>query len=415
MPVNYDIIRKDNIRKYGEEIARFGKDLLSDRYDDPTHFIFEILQNAEDALKKRRQWDGSRSVSFFVDSNALVISHSGKPFDEADVHGVCGIGESTKELTDIGRFGIGFKSVYAFTDRPEIHSGQEHFAVESYVWPKAVEELDIPPEETQIIIPFRDSSSCSKEEVVQGLRRLGPRTLLFLREIEEISWSVASGPSGKYWRSILDVSHDGVRKVVVGGRDDTNGTVEEEWIVFSREVHSNGKAVGYAEIAFALDQDSTEDESISVYPTEDSRLVVFFPTVLSTHLGFIIQGPYRTTPSRDNVPPRDTWNRHLVKETTELLVDALKELRELDLLDVSAIRCLPLDESKFPENSMFAPIFQEVKEALTKESLLPAYGGGHTAGKNAKLARTRALRNLISPKLYRVNHFCRLRQWILPL
>lgn len=398
MPVNYDFIRKDNLRKYGEEIERIGDMLLANRYDDPNHFIFELLQNAEDALKKRGQWDGSRSVKFSVDSNALMLSHSGKPFDEADVHGVCGIGESTKELTDIGRFGIGFKSVYAFTDRPEIHSGQEHFAIESYVWPKAVEELDIPQEETQIIIPFRENSISSEEEVIQGLRRLGPRTLLFLREIEEISWSVADGPSGKYWRSISDVPHDGVRKVVVGGSDDASGEVVEEWIVFSREVHSNGKAVGHVEIAFALDQDNMEDESVSVYPTEDSRLVVFFPTVLSTHLGFIIQGPYRTTPSRDNVPMRDTWNWHLVKETTGLLVDALKELRDLDLLDVSAIQCLPLDESKFTENSMFAPIFQEVKEALTTESLLPAYGGGHIAGENAKLARTRALRALISPE-----------------
>ncbi|MCH7831938.1 MAG: hypothetical protein IIC55_03605 [Proteobacteria bacterium] len=38
----------------------------------------------------------------------------------------------------IGRFGIGFKSVYAFTDCPEIHSGDEHFAIESFVWPKGI-------------------------------------------------------------------------------------------------------------------------------------------------------------------------------------------------------------------------------------------------------------------------------------
>ena len=115
MPADYDLIRADNKRKYGEEISRIGRMLLANRYDDPTHFIFEILQNAEDALKKRDKKDGQRAVEFSLSDDALTISHFGKPFDEQDVLGVCGIGESTKSYTDIGRFGIGFKSVYAFT------------------------------------------------------------------------------------------------------------------------------------------------------------------------------------------------------------------------------------------------------------------------------------------------------------
>ena len=40
------------------------------------------------------------------------------------------------ELTAIGRFGIGFKSVYALTDSPEVYSGSEHFAIDSFVWPR---------------------------------------------------------------------------------------------------------------------------------------------------------------------------------------------------------------------------------------------------------------------------------------
>ena len=52
--------------------------------------------------------------------------------------GVCGVGETTKDLTDIGRFGIGFKSVYSITDRPEVHSGNENFAIDSFVFPTEV-------------------------------------------------------------------------------------------------------------------------------------------------------------------------------------------------------------------------------------------------------------------------------------
>src|SRR5712691_1154245 len=141
MASDYESIRADNERRYGTDIGRIGPMLLADRYDDRTHFIFELLQNAEDALARRPSWAGSRAVSFALSESALRVSHSGKPFDDRDVRGICGIAESTKDLTAIGRFGIGFKSVYAFTDRPEIHSGGENFAIESFVWPVAVPEI----------------------------------------------------------------------------------------------------------------------------------------------------------------------------------------------------------------------------------------------------------------------------------
>ena len=111
MASDYASIRIDNERRYGTDIGRIGPMLLADRYDDRTHFIFELLQNAEDALARRTGWSGHRSVRVHLEGNELRVSHFGKPFDQADVRGICGIAESTKGLTAIGRFGIGFKSV----------------------------------------------------------------------------------------------------------------------------------------------------------------------------------------------------------------------------------------------------------------------------------------------------------------
>ena len=398
MPVDYDAIREKNLKKYGTDIGRIGGMLLAERYDDRTHFIFEVLQNAEDALKRRGELPGKRSVAFSLIDDALTISHYGKPFNEADVRGVCGIGESTKKLTDIGRFGIGFKSVYAFTDTPEIHSGEEHFAIDSYVWPRSVATKPLASEETQIHIPFKGSEESAKDEVLEGLQRIGPRTLLFLREIEEVSWSVDGGHSGHYLRSNEDVPVGGARKVQIIGQNDASGDIEEEWLVFSREVFSEGTSVGHVETAFALTLDTTNGQSQSVRRVTGFPLVAFFPTVLPTNLGFVLQGPYRTTPSRDNVPQRDPWNQHLVNETAILLTNSLESLKQLGLLSVSALRCLPLDSSSFAEDSRLAPMFQAVKNALLNEPLLPAHNGGHIAGKNAKLARTADLRGLIGPE-----------------
>ena len=82
MAFDYQAIRADNRRRYGTDIGRIGPMLLADRYDDRTHFIFELLQNAEDALARRTGWQGSRSVKFRLTENALRISHFGEPFDE---------------------------------------------------------------------------------------------------------------------------------------------------------------------------------------------------------------------------------------------------------------------------------------------------------------------------------------------
>ena len=399
MPVDYDAIRKENLGRYGTDVDQYGQGLLVDRYDDRTHFIFEVLQNSEDALKKRSNRDGQRSVDFSLSDAALTISHYGKPFDEADVRGICGIGKSTKEeLTDIGRFGIGFKSVYAFTDTPEIHSGEEHFAIDSYVWPRSVAAKSLALYETQIHIPFKGSEKSAKDEVLKGLQRIGPRTLLFLREIEEVSWSVDGGHSGHYLRSKEEVPVGGARKIQIIGQDDVSGEIEEEWLVFSREVFRGGSRVGNVETAFALTLDTANGQSQSVRRVTGFPLVAFFPTVLATNLGFVLQGPYRTTPSRDNVPQRDPWNQHLVKETAILLTSSMESLKQLGLLSVSALRCLPLDSSSFAEDSRFAPLFQSVRDNLKTKALLPAYGGGHIAAQNAKLAGSRELRELVSPE-----------------
>lgn len=394
MPADYDLIRRENERRYGTDIGRIGPMLLADRYDDRTHFIFELLQNAEDALRRRANWHGSRRVVFSLKTEKLQFRHCGLPFDESDVRGICGIGEGTKldDLTAIGRFGIGFKSVNALTDRPEIHSGDEDFAIESFVWPVAVHPIDRHADETVIILPLKPDDPHAFQDIAQALQRLGATALRFLRHIEEIQWEVEGGHSGLFLREEKTLA-DRVRRVTVLGQQQQTADIDESWLIFSRPVLSDGRDAGRIEIAFSLTQNK-ESGRESIEQVEVSPLVVFFPTVLETHFGFLVQGPYRTTPSRDNVPRNDPWNQHLVGETASLLVESLLWLRDNDFLDVRALRCLPLERAKFTERSMFSPLFDATRVALISEHLLPRFDGGYTAAPCARLARTQELRSL---------------------
>jgi hypothetical protein len=399
VPANYEDIRKDNQQRYGTDIGRIGHMLLADRYDDRTHFIFELLQNAEDALRRRGDWKGPRHVSFIIEPGCLKLSHFGRPFDDPDVRGVCGIAESTKDHFSIGRFGIGFKSVYTFTDRPEIHSGEENFAVEKYVSPVGVPPVAREADETLIILPLKQEDITAEQEIVEGFKRLGPGALLFLREIEEINWSVSGGETGFYQRSMPEPLGQDVHRVMVIGQTSGGLEVDQSWLVFHRNVFSaQQEKVGQGEVAFLLEPDKESLKGWRVSPVPTSPLVVFFPTVVETNLGFLIQGPYKTTPSRDNINRQEPWNKHLVEQTAELMVQAMRWLRDMEMLDVSALRCLPMDREKFSEGSKFESLFAAVRHALLGELLLPRHDGGYVSASCSKLARTQDVRELFSPQ-----------------
>ena len=144
-----------------EQIRGYGYDELS--------VITELLQNAEDAYVQRA-WLGMEipetcKVVFRYEKDTtgnlvLNIEHGGRPFNyfrhgekedqtfARDVEGVLRSAGSYKPHANmdgtidqeanrnIGRFGLGFKSVFLLTNRPEIHSGHWHFAIENGCIPR---------------------------------------------------------------------------------------------------------------------------------------------------------------------------------------------------------------------------------------------------------------------------------------
>ena len=392
---DYARIGRENRAEYGN-IERWGRNVLADRYDYRTHFVYELLQNAEDALRRRSARAGSGRVRFALENGAVRFSHFGQPFTYDDVRGVCGIDLSTKdEYTEIGRFGMGFKAVYAITDCPRIHSGDEHFAINDYAFPEATSKIDQQHGETTIVLPLK--AEVGAAEVASAFERLGARTLLFLREIGEIEWSGGNGSSGLYRRDERRTAaeSESVRRLTLHGEAPGEG---ETWLVFSQDVRSpGGKPAGRVELAFRLSVDGSGKESIRAIGGQP--LFVFFPTVFGTNLGMLVQGPYRTTSNRDNIKQDDDWNRHLIGETAHLLVEALRHLRDHDLLNPCVFDALPLDRARFA-GGFFAPLFDAVHTAVASERLLPAHSRGgsrsHIPASQAWLARDAGIRNLIS-------------------
>ncbi len=408
MASNYDLITEENIRKRGTDFDDIGRFLAEQLYSDRTHFVYELLQNAEDAIGRRAK--GSRhhfrrSVEFRLFRDRLELSHFGEPFDEEDVRGICDVLRGTKsdDATQIGRFGIGFKSVYAYTSSPEIYSGDEHFRIERYIRPHAAPPRRLEEGETLFVFPF-DHEVVSPveafEQIRERLRSLGPRTLLFLRNIDEIAWT-SEGVAGGFYRR-RDREQRQARCSTVVGQHHDGSEVAEEWLVFERSVvEPETRSVAKVEAAFRVVRDE-ETNREAIVPAEDSELVVFFPTEKPTNLGFLIKGSYRTTPARDNIVLPDPWNRRLIEETATLIAEVLPWIRDMGMLTAGFLEVLPTNSNHFSLLRAFHPIFERVREALIKGDLLPTQSGHFVSASDAKLARSAALRELISDDQLRV-------------
>ena len=395
MPTNYEALHSE--RDLENELVR-ATGLLADMYGDPSHFILELLQNAEDALGKRDAgWCGSRAVCFSVLENSVEVAHYGRPFDEADVRGIAITLNSTKEddLNSIGKFGIGFKSVFNITDRPEIHSGDEHFAIANRIRPTAVEAIPgSDPDQTIFRLPLNVQGLSHKCEIVKKLAALEPRTLLFLSHIDGIVWQSVDGQKGKLSRQ-TEILNQTVRNATIT-RENAYGQITSEierWVVFSRAVDDGGKPAGYVEIAFQL----SERESDGLQPVSDSLLTVFFPTEVRTRLGFLMHGPYRTTPNRENVPLADDWNKNLVMATADLIPHALRWLKENKMLDAKALNAFPIRENS-AEDQRYEPLYQTTKVTLTSQALLPCSDGSYHTANKVRLGSTDAIRQLFDPQ-----------------
>ncbi len=381
------------ISAYNEEML--GKDRASrmsqvSMYADTAHFVFEILQNADDA--------GATEVVFEVSEDRLVIEHNGNPFTSDDVKAISYFGKGKTDITKIGHFGLGFKSVFAYTASPRIHSGNESFEITDLYTLRAVPlPADLGRNRTRFVLPFDHETSrptyieagrlkkgtTARKEIAEKLAKLGPETLLFTRKLAEIRWQ-ADGEPGHYLREETPLPGGGRELFII-----TADGEETCFLVFDHAVGAGGSETSptgrLVQIAYKLTKRLSDEGTIS--PVVGAKLFVFFQTDKETHTGLIFQAPYRTTPARDNVPEDDEFNRHLVQQSADLLVETVQQLKKLKLLSLEALSALPLEFERFAEGSFFYPVHAAVRDALQRLPLLPTSTGGFVSARQAKMAR----------------------------
>jgi hypothetical protein len=127
----------------------------------------------------------------------MYFKHNGKKhFDitddnakiPGDINAITGIGNSTKgeAQNKIGKFGVGFKAVFQYTDVPEIYDDVFKFKIEEHIVPKLLDE-DHPERkdgETLFVFPFKNPEK-AYADIVKRVETL-KSPILFLANLENI-------------------------------------------------------------------------------------------------------------------------------------------------------------------------------------------------------------------------------------
>lgn len=109
-----------------------------------TRTMLELVQNAADALAGARGDDPGR-IELVVDkrTGTVYCANSGRPFNQQGLEALFHAYLSSKRGEEIGRFGLGFKSVLAVTRAPQIFSRSVSFGFSDGTTQSALRKLGV--------------------------------------------------------------------------------------------------------------------------------------------------------------------------------------------------------------------------------------------------------------------------------
>ena len=371
------------------------KNLLAKMAPDTAHFIDELLQNADDA--------GASEVQFILNADRCEFEHNGdRLFTIEDVESITSIGSSSKvdDPTSIGEFGIGFKSVFAYTATPEIESGHFHFRIRDLVVPdiNGLTPESLGKKKTRFIFPFdnpKKSAERATAEIEKNLRNLNENTLLFLNNIRKIMYRLPDSTVGSLKRIEHSNEQNRIEISIVRPRNPEPDSIHFLRFIKDVEVQDEEGKLKCCRIAAAFSIDKSDGGKWKITSLNPGQVCIYFPARKETsNLRFHLHAPFASTVARDSIR-ECTANDELRNHLAELIVESMHTIRDQGMLNVQFLATLPNNTDDL--SAFYSPIRERLIEEFNKEKLVPMKQGGHTAAYGCYRAPS-ALSDLINDK-----------------
>lgn len=360
-----------------------------DKYSDEAHFINELLQNSDDALAStvniklyadRIEYSHNGTVAFSISDP----DKEGKDAERGHLNAITSIGASTKGGGNaIGKFGIGFKSVFRYTDCPHIEDDNFSFEIHDYIVPIKADRGQIhrTKGETTFSLPLKNAEK-DYPDILKKLQTLY-RPLLFLSHLRRIHWE-ADGKEGNYQLNIL--------------AQEQIGHIQYDFVQLKREVEETCESFLYhrykAGCAIAISATETGDPQPL---SHEENIFCFFPTKVRNPFPFVIHAPFLLTDNREGIKFHESWNQQQIRLLGEMAGDALEHLARKRLLGDHLFQIIPTDRDEFSnknEDAPLAPIYDAIVQRLKSAALFVTDDGEYVDAAHTRYSSSNTLREL---------------------
>jgi len=349
------------------------KKLTNDLYSKETHFLLELVQNAED-----NEYKTEACLSFSLlktdptntegSVGALLIQNNEVGFGINNIEAICAVGESTKTKASgyIGEKGIGFKSVFRITSTPHIYSGGYCIKLPEklegidlgYIVPDWVEHFPrcVDKEQTSIILPLDKSDEFDFQKIRDMICQFTPETILFLKKITKLSLYVEDDYTLDVVKKQLD---QGELNITATGNDRGKEICKISSFLLFEKTYTKPADLEVKE------RQSVSHSTISLaFPLHDNpepgALYAYLPVLENTGFPFIINADLLLTSSRVEVHQNNKWNLWLRDQIASLITSAITRLVQNDKHKHRMLSFVPLSAN----HNFLVPIIDPVISSL---------------------------------------------------
>ncbi|KAI0849615.1 hypothetical protein F5Y00DRAFT_261400 [Daldinia vernicosa] len=355
-----------------EELAVILSDLLdlaaSDLYDTSTHFLLELLQNADD---NQYPLLSVPTLAFTCreSTGSLRVDCNETGFEAKHVKAISTVRRSTKSNKNhsggyTGEKGIGFKSVFRVAERVWISSRQYRFMFDKkerfgMIAPKWAEFPEaVLPAQTSFYLELSEANA--SEDLTKELRNFDATLLVFLRRIRQVVLRI-HGKDNKRWEKHL-------RKTLVleDGEAVTIVDVDQSQLRYRTFTYQVENLPFEEKRPESRTSELTLAFPTSSFPAQPSR----GPRYVHALLPFLLNGDFLLTADRSHIDVSSPWNQSLRSGLAAAFVQAVQKFSQ-----GSMKYFWPFFVPNSQVSSFFQPSREMILQDLAERAVLEGWDG----------------------------------------